>query len=474
MKSRIIIFLASFMFILSLGSLNRVSACSCVSERPVCESFGEADAVFVGKVVGAKQQQKTNYDGKEETYDVGEIYFEVEEAFNGVKKGTRVTIRSGTGGGDCGYWFKRGQTYLVYGYGENKGSFSTSICTRTREISGANEDLESLRSLPPVNSGIRIYGNVVEEVKNPDEESWRQGNPLLGINLTITNTKNPKIIYKAETDSQGFYEVAGIPAGKYKVIPNLPKNTIISEYSTREFEVKDRGCSEQSFIVQNDSLINGKVVDADGKPVESIQLHLISEKQVDGSQSADMTFTGEDGSFSFETIPVGNYILVVNYDSAPDEDAPFPTIFYPYALKKAEAIPFQIGRGQKINNVVFRLPPRLIGKKVYGSVFWEDGNPASEIDIHLEDTERLGWCVNGCSSKTDAQGNFVLSGYFGRSYRIRASGEKIINGEKKELFADLITFKIDDELPGFKLILNLTKDPTKKDDEKETDSDNDQ
>lgn len=472
MKHKIFLFLFSLVLTLSPGSVERVLACSCASERPVCEAFGASNAVFVGKVIGAKQRKTTNYDGVQETWDVGEIYFQVEEAFHGVKKGTRVTISSGTGGGDCGYWFKRGKTYLIYGYGDAKKGFGTNICTRTREISGASEDLEFLRNLPPEDSGARIYGKVAETVKNPDEEGWRQFKPLFGISLTIQNTRNPKIIYKAETDIEGNYEVTGVPAGKYKIIPSIPKNTIISEYSTQEFEVNDRGCAELSFQVQNNSLIKGKVVDSEGKPVQNIRVEMIPEKQKTKPHGLgdDTALTDENGNFEFETIPAGSYFLAVNYIDAPDADAPFPTTFYPYALEKSEAIPLQIEKGQKIGNIVFRLPPRLIEKKVYGSVFWEDGNPSTEVNIYLEDTERLGWCVNGCFSKTDKQGNFILSGYFGRSYRIRASGEKFINGQQKEFFAELLTFTMKEDIPSFKVILNLTKDPTKEGNKENTDN----
>lgn len=86
----------------------RVSACSCVEKGPPCAAYGNAQAVFVGKVVGGKEQRdSTDENGQRVKYDVGEIYFQVEESFLGVK-GTRVVIHSGTGGGDCGYWFRHG------------------------------------------------------------------------------------------------------------------------------------------------------------------------------------------------------------------------------------------------------------------------------------------------------------------------------------------------------------------------------
>src|SRR5690606_20501291 len=93
---------------------------------------------------------------KKVTYDVGEIYFEVSEAFTGTEKGARVTIHSSTGGGNCGYWFKRGETYVVFASKETSNAPSnissmtysredktlkpaptrlwTTICSGTREI----------------------------------------------------------------------------------------------------------------------------------------------------------------------------------------------------------------------------------------------------------------------------------------------------------------------------------------------------
>jgi hypothetical protein len=78
-----------------------VHACSCISGRPVCEAFGTASAVFIGRVVGGKQQNAwKNEDGTTTVYDVGEIELTIDEAFSGVKGLERVTIYSGTNSGN--------------------------------------------------------------------------------------------------------------------------------------------------------------------------------------------------------------------------------------------------------------------------------------------------------------------------------------------------------------------------------------
>ena len=54
-----------------------------------------------------------------------------------------VTFGTGVGGGDCGFSFRAGQTYLVYATGRRE-ALHTSICSRTRPLEEATEDLEAL------------------------------------------------------------------------------------------------------------------------------------------------------------------------------------------------------------------------------------------------------------------------------------------------------------------------------------------
>jgi len=146
------IYLFSLVLTLSLGSFERVLACSCV-EITSCQAYNNADVIFVGKVVGSKEQKtvedysksyqnsntSTSAKPKTITYDVGEIYFEVQESFLASEKGSRVTIYSGTGGGDCGFWFKRGETYLVYARKEESDS---PLAVSSLTYGGTSEKLE--------------------------------------------------------------------------------------------------------------------------------------------------------------------------------------------------------------------------------------------------------------------------------------------------------------------------------------------
>ncbi|MDT7604437.1 MAG: hypothetical protein QOF61_2434, partial [Acidobacteriota bacterium] len=239
----------------------RVEACSCVPERPTCEAFGSATAIFVGKVVGAKEQREIkDENGVKRIFDVGEIYFQQEESFLGVKT-PRVTIHSGTGGGDCGYWFERGKRYLVYAYGDSPKSLGTNICSRTRPLDAAGEDLTFLRGLPRQGGGVRIYGQVVEALQDPSMKNWRTPHPLAGVVIKAEGHRN----YEAATDAEGKYELTGLEPGKYKVRALLPDYYYSDEYSVREREVNDRGCAEENFFAQNDGRVRGRVLQPDGR-----------------------------------------------------------------------------------------------------------------------------------------------------------------------------------------------------------------
>ncbi|MDQ3706352.1 MAG: hypothetical protein M3437_14280 [Chloroflexota bacterium] len=74
----------------------------------------------------------------------------------------QALLVTGSGGGDCGYVFNPGDTYLVYAYSSHPGSpvffignlrveipigtkqFGTSICTRTVPLALAAQDLAQL------------------------------------------------------------------------------------------------------------------------------------------------------------------------------------------------------------------------------------------------------------------------------------------------------------------------------------------
>lgn len=114
-------------------------ACRCRPPPPPKESLKLAGAVFAGKVVEIKYDdangQKT-------------VTIEVSSVWKG-EVGKTVVVKTATSSAACGYNFQKGDAYMVYclknankkGDGKQQ-QFSTNICTRTRPMAQAGDDLK--------------------------------------------------------------------------------------------------------------------------------------------------------------------------------------------------------------------------------------------------------------------------------------------------------------------------------------------
>jgi hypothetical protein len=115
--------------------------CSCAPPGSVEESFAEASAVFVGRVVS-----RDSFSEFSEDLDFWNPGYAFHFSLDYVWKGDLVdtaTVFTGSGGGDCSFPFERGERYVVYAY-EYDGRLIANLCSRTTTLEHAAEDLEIL------------------------------------------------------------------------------------------------------------------------------------------------------------------------------------------------------------------------------------------------------------------------------------------------------------------------------------------
>jgi hypothetical protein len=475
---------------LSLGSFEQILACSCLPSAP-CQSFGRADVAFIGKVVGSKQQKtvddyETINEGKENeetitkkvTYDVGEIYFEVEESFNGTEKGSRVTIHSGTGGGDCGFWFKRGETYVVFANKENSNTSSgissltyggsgektkpdqnrlwTTICSGTQEIKGAEETLNYLRNLPKTGDGGTVVGRVNEAIRNYRTENL-YSKPLPNTKIKAQQIDGEKKVFFGTSNQNGYFEMK-VPVGNYLINPILETtNLTFNSEQNEPIKIEDRRCQLKLFQIVNNSEISGKVLDANGKAYGDVMVELIPADKKKDDKTLDYFFesVSNDGTFTFKNVPLGRYILSVNFTDKPEDDSPFPTTFYPITNVQNQAKIVEIDYGTKVSDIVFQLPPKLLKRKIYGTVVWKNGKPAVGAEIQLVDNE-FNESLNFNEPQTTAKGGFTLEAFEGRQYQIKVTvWKKSLNGQGAYGIADAESeiFTLNTQTQPFKIVL---------------------
>lgn len=118
--------------------------CSCVGPETAADALQSADAVFAGRVVSVRDTVLDEPDFPEWPRRV--VTLRVDRAWKGVEAET-VTVLTGMGGGDCGFPFRVGETYLVYarrGGRDGTGPLATGICGRTALFAHADKDLREL------------------------------------------------------------------------------------------------------------------------------------------------------------------------------------------------------------------------------------------------------------------------------------------------------------------------------------------
>jgi hypothetical protein len=130
-----------FLFIAIL-SLNLIDSfgCTCILtlkrmslKQQINEARKKSTAVFMGQVL-----EITTDPNMPKT-----VKFQVHRSWKLVQT-KEVFIMTGYGGGDCGFHFTVGVSYLVYAYGVDINKLSTNICQRTANLKKVTEDVKIL------------------------------------------------------------------------------------------------------------------------------------------------------------------------------------------------------------------------------------------------------------------------------------------------------------------------------------------
>ena len=157
------IFLSALLLISS--GTGEALACTCASSGPPCQNAFQVDAIFAGTVRSitalADDDVAPSRAGEAPIASTVRVEFADVQGYRGVQAATLSVVTPGSGPA-CGYAFKPGERYLVYARRKTGGAdLVTSICTRTRSLADAAEDLGFLQTLAqPSPLRARVYGTI--------------------------------------------------------------------------------------------------------------------------------------------------------------------------------------------------------------------------------------------------------------------------------------------------------------------------
>lgn len=383
-------------------------ACSCLSSGLPCEAYWKTSAVFSGEVADVSNFPTKYFKYKDGTigysFPPKRVRFDVDEIFKGISL-KKIEIKTGSGGGDCGYNFAKGQKYLVYAYRDPKtGDLTASICSRTRPLDKAAEDIEYFHSLQTAKPGSTVFGFVVQQFRRRNNDPYKEPVPLSNIPVTIEGASGKR---ETATDAKGEYRLTDLSAGDYAVRLGVPANLWGYEEG-RKIKVSDKGCAAASFALETKTILSGKLLDENSVPLPKTSVELIPVEQLNqkGIRDYKFAYTDDSGEFLFRSITNGKYYLGIRFNGSADVTFPYPQTFYPGTLNVNEAVPITISEGQILENYDFRLPQKLPLRKIEGIVVYPDGTPAANASISINETEYFySYSFRGVG-RTDDEGKF--------------------------------------------------------------------
>jgi hypothetical protein len=331
-------------------------ACSCGGSGPPCEAAWRSDAVFAGTVRAVEEVDRL--DGSE--YRSRLVTIEVEHGFINAAPG-RIQLTTGMGGGDCGYRFVTGRRYLVYAWKTPSGRLSAGICSRTRPLEEAAEDLKYLATAAQPSTGARVYGRVTHWHRDPFEARSVDYGPVEDVTINVRGTAFSRDV---ATDRDGRYEISGLPVGTM-TLTLIPPQGFDARYLEQEIQLRDlHACSARDFQLRHVARASGMVADAAGKPLPGVSVDAVAA-ELAGHQPPPYQHpvkTDDRGRFEFADLPPGLYVFGVNLTKPewipPNYKPAGPAVFLPGTSVARQAATFELKPNERVDVGVLRLDAR--------------------------------------------------------------------------------------------------------------------
>ncbi len=404
------------------------NACSCSGSPPVDIEYGRATNVAVLKV-----QSLETYPAGEKGLDGSPIKYAkltVEKVFKGkFKVGQELTFSQGICC-ICSWVFDEqdvGKSFLFYLSGDDKEDkvWSASICSRSRSVKNAAADLLYLEKLTKVRDKTRLSGTLNKMLESPENEDRYSFFQIPNHKIHVVG-KNKTV--ELSTDENGGYEIYDLPPGKYKIYPDKLDGFTFpnSGKPFREVEIKAKSHTEVDFYFEIDNAVSGKVVDANGKPLENVCLDLILSKNETSKNYSKSSCTGKNGEFEIRAIPDGSYFLAINNDGEIRIYEPFGTFYYPNVKRKEEALEITVRPNYFLRDLTITPPEMLETITLSGVLFYKDGTPVKNETVEFISEKEIFRTFDGKPGKdetdyTDENGRFSFKIWKGQSGVLRSS-----------------------------------------------------
>jgi hypothetical protein len=256
------------------------------------------------------------------------------------------------------------------------------------------------------------------------------GNPIRRAQIRV-NAPDVRTSRVATTDNQGRYEIAELPAARYRLQISKAGYVTLEYGQARPFEagkpldLSDGQVLEKiDFSLPRGSVIAGRVTDEFGDPIADAQVQAMRYQFTSGQRqlvNAGRIATSDDiGQFRIFGLMPGEYIVRASVRDngamaaavmAAEEPSGYPTTYYPGTTDVGQAQPVNVALGQEFNSVMFSLVPTRLAR-VSGNVLSASGKPVSGAVVLVRPANGggAGGPFNiGGGNQVSADGSFTLN-----------------------------------------------------------------
>ena len=381
---------------------SRAEACVCVgtySGNPACQARWEYTEIFVGRVTSVVPAPT---DAQGHSSGGATTRFVVTESFRGVQSRTYELVDSGS---SCSYHFEAGKGYLVYA-----SHGTVIICSPTKTVENAAEDLAYLRAIPatPPHDG-RIAG-IALHVEPSQQPGDRKPTPIADMRIVA---EREGLRRSTTTGRDGKYEIP-VPPGEYRVYAEPHAGMYSKGMFGETVELRDsRGCAVADFIVSVDGHVNARIVNADGTPVPYLTIELTPTTPSDAHAEA-VGLTDEQGRIRLEHVPPGRFMLGFNTDrlfKPPD----LPTVYLPGTTKGDDARIINVQPSEIVEAGNLVIPTSMQFVTLTGIVRDDTGKAVEGALVSLM-TDGPNPRTEAYGISTSADGRFAIAALDGRRY----------------------------------------------------------
>jgi hypothetical protein len=258
------------------------------------------------------------------------------------------------------------------------------------------------------------------------------GSPIRRAQINV-NSRDAQFNRSVTTDSEGRYELATLPAGRYRLFVNKAGYVALEYGQARPFEAgkplditAGQLLDKIDFSLPRGSAITGRITDEFGDPITDVQVEALRYQFVNGERQLVNAGRGSQtddlGAYRIFGLMPGDYVVRASMrpNMAPGprnvetEPTGYPGTYYPGVSDVGQAQTVTAGLGQEVSSIGFPLVPARLSR-ISGMVMGSNGQPlaGAMVMIRARGSNALGALrmsiIGNANNQVRGDGSFQMT-----------------------------------------------------------------